>query len=137
MPICAPWNLNFEKCRNLFLHICMKNVLVQFRRRYLICGRENLKNINVIDTPFLPFKIKIFSKRFLSTPLRTHTDISSKFHVSNFNSQDIFLYIYNPVLPISAPWNLNFEKCRNLFLRICMKNVKTISYFAVEKMSKT
>ena len=102
----------------------MNNVLVQFRRRYLICGRENFKNINVIDTPFLPFIIKIFSKPFLSTPLRTHTDISSKFHGSNFNSQDIFFYIYNtPVLPIYAPWNSNFQKCRNWFLRICMKNV--------------
>ena len=121
----------------------MKNILVQFRRRYLICGRENLKNINVIDTPFLPFKIKIFSKPFLSTPLRTHTDISSKFHVSNFNSQDIFFYIYNtPVLTICAPLKFEFRKMQILVFTYlyeeCFSTIsKTISYFAVEKMSKT
>ena len=55
----------------------MKNVLVQFRRRYriLFCGRENLKNTNVRDTPILPFKIKILLNPVLTqlyTPIRTY-----------------------------------------------------------------
>ena len=34
--LCAPLNSNLKKCRKCFLGICMKNVLVQFRKWYLI-----------------------------------------------------------------------------------------------------
>ena len=81
-----------------------------FEDDILFCGRENVKNINIIDTPFLPFKIKFFSKPFLGTPLRTHTDISSKLHVSNFNSQDILFYTNKPPFYPFVPFKFEFRK---------------------------
>ena len=102
----------------------MKNVLEQFRRRYLISRSRNSQKDECHSYPVSTLKKQNFANHFLSTSLHTNTDISSKCHVSNFNSQDTLFYIYNnPILPICAPWNLNFEKCRNSFLVICMKNV--------------
>ena len=89
----------------------------------IFCHFKRSRYLRQVFRPACP--AERFPKPFLTTPLHTHTGISSKFHVINFNSQDIFFYIYiiPPVLPICAPWNSNSEKCRNWFLRICMKNV--------------
>ena len=134
LPICAPGTSNFEKCRNRFLGICMFQN--NFEDDILFRDRENLKKLNVRDTPFLPLKI-IFLK---SLSQHTHTDISSKFHVSNFNSQDILFYIYNtPILPL-CPLELRISKKAEIGFQVfvCSRTIsKTIPYFTVEKLSKT
>ena len=111
----------------------MKNVSVQFRRRYLILRPRRSQKHEYHRYPVYPYKIKILQNPFLAhryTPKGTHPQnfmfltlivSAGRLWVS---SQDILFYIYNtPVLTICAPWNLNFEKFRNYFLGICMKNV--------------
>ena len=121
LPFCAPGTSNFEKCRYRFLGICMKNVLEQFRRRYLISRSRKYQKHECHSYPIFTLEKENFANPFLSIPLHTHTDISSKFHVSNFNSQDILFYIYNtPILPLCAPGTSNFGKCRNRILGICI-----------------
>ena len=64
------------------------------------------------------------------------------------NADIWFLYLYEEIFTVphfaveKFALKFEFEKCRNLFLGICMYNVlvqnsKTVSYFAVEKISKT
>ena len=68
-----PWKFEFRKCRNRFLGIFMKNVIPRqynFEDDILLRGRENLQNMNVRDTQFLPFKIKIC--KTLSQDTSTH-----------------------------------------------------------------
>ena len=126
--LCTPWKSDFEKCRNWFLGtgICMKNLLVQFRRRYLIFAAEKVSKtwmsqiprINPLCTLKLEFgKIHFFG------------GISMKKVLVQFRKWYLILRprkckIYEcrryPILPLCAPGTLNFEKCRNRFLGICM-----------------
>ena len=97
LTLCTPWNSNFEKCRNLFLGICMKNVLVQFQRRYLILRPRKCQKPEFHRYPrFKPL-----------CPLKFEFRKMQKF---------VFRYFY--------------EECPSTIS-------KTISYFAVEKISKT
>ena len=108
----------FEKCRNWFLGICMKNVLKQFRRRYLISRLRKSKKHECHRYPVFTLEKQNFANPFLSTPLHTHTDMSSKFHVSNFNSQDILFYIYKmpPFYPF-VPFKFEFWKMEKSVFR--------------------
>ena len=68
LPLCAPGTSNFEKCRNRFLGICMKIVLEQFRRRYLISrSRKSQKHechgypvLTPKNQPFVSLGIRIW-----------------------------------------------------------------------------
>ena len=123
----------------LFRYFCMKNVLVQFRRRYLILRPRNSKNMNVRDTPFLPFKINILQNPFLAhlfTPMRTYSQ--------NFMSLTLivrtssFIYIISPFYSF-VPLELRISKKAEIGFQVfvCSRTIsKTISYFAVKKLSK-
>ena len=110
--LCAPWNLNFKKCWNWFLGICMKNVLVQFWRRYIILRLRKSQKHECHRYPVLTLLINILQKPFLST---LYTLIRT--YPQNFMSLTLIVRT-----SICAPWNSNFEKCRNLFLGISMMN---------------
>ena len=98
------------------------------------------------DTPLLPFKIKIkilqnpFSGH-LYTPIPTHPQNFMSLNLIVRTSSFIYIYIYYPRFTHLCPLISNFEKCRNLFLGISMKNVlvqfRRLSYFAAEKITKT
>ena len=93
----APLNSNLEKCRKYFLGICMKNILVQFWKWYLILR---------------PRKCKKYECRRYS-------------HFTHL-----------------CPWNFEFRKMQKSVFRYLYEErsktiSKTISYFAVEKISKT
>ena len=86
LPICAPWYSNFEKSRNWFLGICMKNVSVQFRRRYLIlrprkskkrecCRHPRFTHLFPLKFEFLKMQKSVFRymayKEYFSTISKT------------------------------------------------------------------
>ena len=88
LPFCAPGTSNFGKCRNRFLGICM--FYNNFEDDILFRGRENLKNMNVRDTPFLPLKIKILQNPFLA-----HLFTSMRTYSQNFMSLTLIVWTFS------------------------------------------
>ena len=138
--LCAPWNSNLEKCRNRFLGICMKNVLVQFRKWYLLLRSRKSQKRECQNTPVLPFKIKIlcpFKFEFgkMQNTLfgylhgQCFSNLQFRQPVSYFAAEKISKTLMSQILRFNAlksilcaPWNSNLEKLRNWFLGNCMKN---------------
>ena len=80
-----------------------------------------------------------FAKPFLRTPLHTYTDTSSKFHVSNFNSQDILFYIQTPPFYPFLTFKFEFRKTLKLVFRYfyeeCFSTIpKTILFCGQENV---
>ena len=116
-PLC-PWKFEFRKCRNRFLGIFVKNVLVQFRRRYLISRSRKSQKDECQSTPFLPFKIKILQNPFsahLYTPIPTYPqNIMSLTLIVRTSS---FIYIVPPFYPF-VPLKIRISKMLKLVLGI-------------------
>ena len=130
----VPWNSNLEKCRNWFLAICMYNVLIQNPKTvsYLRPGKSQKTRISQIPR-FNPLKWTLFAPwnsnfenagmvfRYLCEVC--FSTIPKRYLILRpTKSQKHKCHRY-PLLTLYVPWNSNLEKCRNLFLGICMKNV--------------
>ena len=129
--LCVPWNQNLDKYRNWFLGICIKNVLVQFRKWYLIlqlrkCQKHECRRYPRF-TPLCAWKFE-FQKcrnRFLGTFMKNVVVQFRRYFISRSRKSKKHECQRYPVFTLED----------QIFLKILSQHIYTHPYGHILKIS--